>query len=78
MFVRLKQQPWDLPDFILDRCLGNLCWVRQQSWGPNVYLRIPVTQIAIPDTPGEEMLLAKRAPLPDGQNQSELITVEKH
>jgi hypothetical protein len=49
MLVRLKQQPWDLPDFVLERCEGGCCWVRQPSWGPHIHLRIAVTQIAIPD-----------------------------
>ena len=51
MLIRLKQQPWDLPDFVLERFLGDTCWIRQQAWGPHVYLRIKMTQIAIPKSP---------------------------
>ena len=32
-FVRLKDQPSDLPDFVLERYLGTFCWIRQQAWG---------------------------------------------
>jgi hypothetical protein len=32
-FVRLKNQPADLPDFVLERALGDTCWIRQQTWG---------------------------------------------
>jgi hypothetical protein len=49
MFVRLKKQPADLPDFVLERVCGDMCWVRQQSWGLHVYLRIKVVLIAIPE-----------------------------
>jgi hypothetical protein len=35
-FVRLRNQPRDLPPFRLLRCRGGRCWVRQQSWGPLV------------------------------------------
>ncbi len=48
MFVRLKQQPWDLPDFVLDYWHGDTGWVRQQSWGPEVWLRVKLAQLAIP------------------------------
>jgi hypothetical protein len=51
MFIRLKQQPWDLPDFILEKYRGDMCWIRQQAWGPHVCLRIKITQIAIPNPP---------------------------
>lgn len=51
MFVRLKQQPWDLPDFVLDHWQGNTAWVRQQTWGTQVWLRVQLTQLAIPGTP---------------------------
>ncbi|MEO1400737.1 MAG: hypothetical protein AAFV72_05705 [Cyanobacteria bacterium J06635_1] len=50
-FIRLKQQPIDLPDFILEHCSGRECWVRQQSWGPHVYLRIQTIQIEIREKP---------------------------
>ncbi|MEO0541852.1 MAG: hypothetical protein AAFZ80_13460 [Cyanobacteria bacterium P01_A01_bin.105] len=48
MLVRLKQQPWDLPDFILDHWQGETGWIRQQAWGSEVWLRIKLTQLAIP------------------------------
>ncbi len=35
-FVRLRNQPSDLPPFQLLRCRGGRCWVRQQAWGTEV------------------------------------------
>ncbi|KMM17302.1 hypothetical protein [Synechococcus sp. GFB01] len=32
-FVRLRNQPSDLPPFQLIQCRGGRCWVRQQAWG---------------------------------------------
>jgi hypothetical protein len=32
-FVRLRNQPADLPPFQLIHCRGGRCWVRQQAWG---------------------------------------------
>jgi len=32
-FVRLRNQPTDLPPFQLIHCRGGRCWVRQQAWG---------------------------------------------
>jgi hypothetical protein len=32
-FVRLRNQPADLPPFQLILCRGGRCWVRQQTWG---------------------------------------------
>lgn len=32
-FVKLRNQPDDLPPFELIRCRGGRCWVRQQAWG---------------------------------------------
>jgi hypothetical protein len=32
-FVRLRNQPTDLPPFQLIACRGGRCWVRQQAWG---------------------------------------------
>ena len=32
-FVRLRNQPADLPPFQLIQCRGGRCWVRQQAWG---------------------------------------------
>ncbi|MEO1589966.1 MAG: hypothetical protein AAFU71_01605 [Cyanobacteria bacterium J06632_22] len=54
MFVRLKQQPWDLPDFVLEHWWGDTAWIRQQTWGPQVSLRVRVTQLAIPGAPASE------------------------
>nr|BAB61921.1 Orf74 [Synechococcus elongatus PCC 7942 = FACHB-805] len=28
--VRLKDQPEDMPDFVLEYCHGDRCWVRQR------------------------------------------------
>ncbi|MEM6449094.1 MAG: hypothetical protein AAF703_02145 [Cyanobacteria bacterium P01_D01_bin.105] len=44
-FVRLKDQPQDLPDFILERYLGGFCWIRQQTWGQSVQWKISVARI---------------------------------
>jgi hypothetical protein len=35
-FVKLRNQPDDLPPFQLIQCRGGRCWVRQQAWGPLV------------------------------------------
>jgi len=32
-FVKLVNQPADLPPFQLIHCKGGRCWVRQQAWG---------------------------------------------
>lgn len=32
-FVKLRNQPDDLPPFQLIQCRGGRCWVRQQAWG---------------------------------------------
>ena len=40
-FVRLLDQPLDLPPFQLIHCRGGRCWVRQQSWGPYVQWEVP-------------------------------------
>ena len=32
-FVKLRNQPADLPPFQLIQCRGGRCWVRQQAWG---------------------------------------------
>ncbi len=47
-FVRLKNQPCDLPDFVLERYLGTFCWIRQQAWGECVQWKVNVAQIEIP------------------------------
>lgn len=44
-FVRLKGQPVDLPDFVLERYLGSFCWIRQQSWGKFVQWKVDVANI---------------------------------
>ena len=44
-FVRLKGQPSDLPDFLLERHLDRYCWIRQQSWGPGVHWKVEVTRL---------------------------------
>ena len=35
-FVKLRNQPSDLPPFQLIQCRGGRCWVRQQAWGQQV------------------------------------------
>ena len=44
-FVRLKGQPSDLPDFVLERYLGPFCWIRQQAWGQCVQWKVKVARI---------------------------------
>lgn len=44
-FVRLKGQPSDLPDFVLERYLGTFCWIRQQAWGQRVHWKVDVSRI---------------------------------
>ncbi|MEM9945290.1 MAG: hypothetical protein AAF810_04425 [Cyanobacteria bacterium P01_D01_bin.36] len=44
-FVRLKGQPSDLPDFVLERYLGTFCWIRQQAWGQCVQWKVSVARI---------------------------------
>jgi len=39
-FVRLVNQPDDLPPFQLIHCNGGRCWVRQQAWGPLVHWEV--------------------------------------
>jgi hypothetical protein len=40
-FVRLVNQPADLPPFQLIQCKGGRCWVRQQTWGQLVQWEVP-------------------------------------
>ncbi len=40
-FVRLVNQPSDLPPFQLIQCKGGRCWVRQQAWGQLVQWEVP-------------------------------------
>jgi hypothetical protein len=44
-FVRLKDQPSDLPDFVLERYLGAFCWIRQQAWGNRIQWKVKVELI---------------------------------
>ncbi|MGB3767283.1 MAG: hypothetical protein WA947_12050 [Phormidesmis sp.] len=44
-FIRLKDQPKDLPDFVLERYLDRFCWIRQQEWGRCVQWKVNVAQI---------------------------------
>jgi len=39
-FVKLRNQPDDLPPFQLIHCRGGRCWVRQQAWGPLVHWEV--------------------------------------
>lgn len=47
--VRLKGQSDYVPDFLVVRCEGDQCWVRQKTWNLEAQLQVRVTQIAIPD-----------------------------
>ncbi len=44
-FVRLKDQPSDLPDFVLERYLGTFCWIRQQAWGQAVQWKVSASSL---------------------------------
>jgi hypothetical protein len=45
-FVRLRNQPDDLPPFQLILCRGGRCWVRQQAWGPDVQWEVAHRQLS--------------------------------
>lgn len=44
-FVKLRNQPADLPPFELIRCRGGRCWVRQQAWGGTVQWEVAHRQL---------------------------------
>jgi hypothetical protein len=44
-FVKLRNQPEDLPPFELIRCRGGRCWVRQQAWGSTVQWEVAHRQL---------------------------------
>lgn len=44
-FVKLLNQPEDLPPFQLIRCRGGRCWVRQQAWGQLVEWEVSHRQL---------------------------------
>jgi hypothetical protein len=44
-FVRLRNQPDDLPPFQLIVCRGGRCWVRQQAWGGDVQWEVAHRQL---------------------------------
>jgi hypothetical protein len=44
-FVKLRNQPEDLPPFQLLHCSGGRCWVRQQAWGPMVQWEVAHRQL---------------------------------
>ena len=44
-FVRLVNQPSDLPPFQLIQCRGGRCWVRQQAWGQLIHWEVPHRQL---------------------------------
>jgi hypothetical protein len=44
-FVKLRNQPRDLPPFQLIHCRGGRCWVRQQAWGPLVHWEVEHRQL---------------------------------
>ncbi len=39
-FVKLKNQPNDLPPFKLISCRGGRCLVRQQTWGKYIHWEV--------------------------------------
>ena len=39
-FVKLKNQPNDLPPFQLIACRGGRCFVRQQTWGKYIHWEV--------------------------------------
>jgi len=39
-FVKLHNQPKDLPPFQVINCKGGRCLVRQQSWGNHIYWEV--------------------------------------
>ncbi len=64
-FVRLKGQPCDLPDFILERYLGKFCWIRQQAWGKCVQWKVEATRIETePTASGADSVCAPISRLP--------------
>jgi hypothetical protein len=44
-FVKLRNQPDDLPPFQLIQCRGGRCWVRQQAWGQLVQWEVEHRQL---------------------------------
>lgn len=44
-FVKLRNQPEDLPPFQLICCRGGRCWVRQQAWGRLVHWEVAHRQL---------------------------------
>lgn len=44
-FVRLRNQPDDLPPFQVIVCRGGRCWVRQQAWGSAVQWEVAHRQL---------------------------------
>lgn len=47
-YVRLKQQPDHVPDFIVLSCKSDRAWIRQPEWPPHSQLCVRVTQLAMP------------------------------
>jgi hypothetical protein len=44
-FVCLHNHPHDLPPFLVIRCQGGRCWVRQQSWGRQLHWEVAHRQL---------------------------------
>jgi len=58
-FVRLRNQPRDLPPFQVIHCRGGRCWVRQQSWGALVQWEVAHRQLtAVAGDPAHHRLAA--------------------
>lgn len=47
-FVRLKNQPDDLPDFVMERDLGHFCLIQQEAWGGWVQWKVEASRIEAP------------------------------
>ena len=39
-FVRIENQPYDLPPFKLIACKGGRCLIRQQTWGKYIHWEV--------------------------------------
>jgi len=67
-FVRLRNQPRDLPPFQVIHCRGGRCWVRQQSWGALVQWEVAHRQLtAVATGPARRSLAAGAVETPARQ-----------
>ncbi|MBE7384482.1 MAG: hypothetical protein F6J95_024090 [Leptolyngbya sp. SIO1E4] len=47
--VRLKRQPFHVPDFLVMHCKSDRAWIRQPNWPRHIQLCVRVTQLAMPE-----------------------------